>query len=116
MPGMTAAVPPIPRPYAAPGSIKTPLLISAIANIVLALVWLTIFCFPVSAGLVVLCIFEFRLYSQADTLRTDDFIEQAKKLAIFEIVGGLFNTPTLICGVLILVNAPAAKRQYGIPP
>lgn len=104
--------PTYPQPYPGPSIITTPLLISAIGNIVVGLIWLST-CFGVvfSVPMFILCAFEFNLYSKADTLGIVDLSRRAKTLAIFEVVVGLFNTVSFVCGILLLINAPKAERQ-----
>ena len=86
--------------------VKIPLLISAIANIVVGLLWASS-CFGIvlTVPMAILCIFEFKLWSQADSLPLREFGRRAKTLGIFEIIAGLANTPTLICGIIVLINA-----------
>ena len=96
-------------------SIKIPLLISAISNIVVSLFWVWAFFIPFwfcscpgvvfIIPMIILCIFEFDLWSKADRLPLRRVGSQAKTLAIFEIMVGLINLPTLICGIVILINS-----------
>lgn len=93
--------------------IKTPLLISAISNIVVGLIWLAtgigiVFTIP----MVILCIAEFGLWSKADGLPPRELGEKAKSLAIFEILVGLANTPTLVCGIITTINSGKLVKQY----
>jgi uncharacterized Zn finger protein (UPF0148 family) len=86
--------------------VKIPLLISAISNIVVGLLWASscigiVFTVP----MIILCVFELKLWSNADSLPLREFGRRAKTLGIFEIVVGLANTPTLVCGILVLINA-----------
>ncbi len=94
--------------------VKVPVLISAISNIVVGLIWAST-CFGIvfTIPMVILCIFEFALWSKADSLSPRRLGGQAKSLAIFEIVVGLVNTPTLICGIIVLINSgKLAGRDY----
>ena len=94
--------------------VKVPVLISAISNIVVGLIWAST-CFGIvfTVPMVILCIFEFALWSKADGLSPRRLGGQAKTLAIFEIVVGLANTPTLICGIIVLINSgKLAGREY----
>jgi hypothetical protein len=102
--------------------VKVPVLISAIANIVVGLIWLAT-CFGVifTVPMLILSIFEFSLWSRADRLPLYALGDRAKVLGIFEIVVGLVNTPTLICGILVLVNGgklagAAVPTAEPIPP
>jgi hypothetical protein len=62
--------------------------------------------------MVILCIFEFGLWSKADSLSPQRLGGQAKSLAIFEILVGLANTPTLICGIIVLINSGKLADRY----
>jgi len=83
-------------------------LISAIANIVVGLLRLST-CFGIvfTIPMIVLCVIEFSLWSKADDLSQRQLRQQARTLAIFEVVVGLANTPTLICGIILLINTTA---------
>ena len=92
--------------------VTVPILISGIGNILFSYLWLytcigVIFTVP----MVVLCIFEFILYTQAKNISTDDLSRRATTLGIFEILVGLFNLVSLVCGILVLVHAPKLKEQ-----
>src|SRR5262245_3830736 len=62
---------------AAAGGVKVALLISAISNIVVGLFWMS-FCFGVffTIPMVVLCIFEFTLWTRADSLPPHELANQ----------------------------------------
>ena len=93
-------------------SFKVPLLISAIANIVVGLLRLST-CFGIvfTIPMIVLCVIEFSLWSKADDLSQRQIRQQARTLAIFEVVVGLANTPTLICGIILLIKTGQARRR-----
>jgi hypothetical protein len=86
--------------------IKTSLLVSAVANIVIGLAWLAV-CIGVVfiVPMVVLCIFEFLLYAKVDELPDAQLSSRARVLGVFEIIVGLVNTVTLVCGILVLINS-----------
>jgi DNA-directed RNA polymerase subunit RPC12/RpoP len=85
--------------------VKIPLLISAISNILVGLIWAcTCLGWVLTVPMAILCIFEFSLWAKADSLAIQDLGHRAKNLAIFEIIVGLFNTPTLICGIIAMIN------------
>ncbi len=92
--------------------VRTPILVSAIANIVVGLIWMAT-CFGIifTIPMVVLCIFEFRLYSSVDEIPATELAERAGKLAIYEFFVGLFNTVTLVCGFLVLINSGKLQRH-----
>jgi predicted RNA-binding Zn-ribbon protein involved in translation (DUF1610 family) len=96
----------------APGDrrgIKVPILISAISNVVLGVIWIcTVICIPIGVPMVVLCIFEFVLYADADRLHLGRLIQRARTFAIFEIICGLLNWVSFVCGNIVLIN----KRKY----
>ena len=102
------------RPGRSRDGIKVPVLISAIANILVGLLWAStcvglVFTIP----MFILCVFEFMLWSKADSLSPRRLGAQAKTLGIFELVVGLANTPTLICGIIVLINGgKLAGRDY----
>ncbi|GAB6165628.1 hypothetical protein JCM19992_16280 [Thermostilla marina] len=95
------------------GWAKIPLLISAIANIVVGLIWLaTCFGVVLTVPMVVLCIFEFKAWAEADDMPLDQLIDHAGNLAIAEIVVGLFNTATLVCGIILAIQSSKKRRRY----
>jgi hypothetical protein len=98
--------------YSPPSGILVPVLISAICNILVSLVWLSLcFTFFLAIPLIILCICEFVLYSQASELPPNSLASKAQTLAIFEILLGLFSTPTFICGIIVLINANKLSKQ-----
>lgn len=93
------------------GLLTTPVLISAIGNIVVGLIWFgTLICIPVGIPMVILCIFEFMYYGDSDRLSPEELIRRAGNLAICEIVCGLFNLVSLVCGILLLINKGKYER------
>lgn len=101
-----------PDQYESCSGITIPLLVSAIGNIFVSLIWVaTCFLSFIAVPLIVLCVFEFMLYAKADTLPPLELARRAKKLAIFEIIVGVFNTIALVCGIIVLVNAPKLTRR-----
>jgi len=59
--------------------------------------------------MIVLCIFEFSLWAKADKMPKQKLAEDVGRLSIFEIIVGLANTPTLVCGIIQLINAGKFK-------
>lgn len=101
------------RPSKSREGIKVPVLISAISNIVVGLIWAaTCFGIVFTIPMVILWIFEFALWSQADSLSPRELGGRAKTLGIFEIIVGLVNTPTLICGIIVLINSGKLVDRY----
>lgn len=116
-----ASVPPVPEPPAPPpppavttartpnssslSSVTIPVLVSAIANILSAYFWLAT-CIGVflTAPMLALCIFEFIFYAKAPQMTPQQIRERGTTLGIFQIVIGLFNLVSLVCGIILLVN------------
>jgi len=110
----------VPRPVASlagrdrrvPSGVTVPLLVSAIGNIVVSLIWIsTCFLSFLAIPLIILCIFEFVLYSQAGRIPLNRFASKAKTLGIFEVIAGLLNTITLVCGIIVLVNSSRIQED-----
>jgi len=92
--------------------IVVPVLISAIGNIVVGLIWISTVCGAVLAvPMFILCIFEFIFYSESDRLARSRFTSKAKTIGIFEIILGLFNMVSLIAGIIVLINLGRYKRR-----
>lgn len=86
--------------------VTVPVLISAISNIIVGLLWLsTCFFAFLAIPMAILCIFEFALYAKAEQLHPMELRAKAQNLGVFEIIIGLVNTPTLICGIIVLINS-----------
>ncbi|AMV31271.1 hypothetical protein VN12_04075 [Pirellula sp. SH-Sr6A] len=83
------------------------ILISGVSNIILAIFWMVfIITIPISIALVVLAIFEFMFYSGRDDMTRAKFRSSATTLGVCGIVCGLFNTISLVCGIITLANLP----------
>lgn len=81
-------------------------LISGLANILFGLAWTLMLCGAVlGIPMVVLAVFEFIYFAQANSKPTDDAANQARILGVLEIISGLFNGVSLICGILVLIFA-----------
>ena len=98
--------PPRRRRSGAGDGITVPLLISAISNIVVGLIWAAT-CFGIifAIPMFILCVFEFMLWSKADRMSGRRLAGEARSLAIFEIIVGLANLGSLIAGIIILINS-----------
>lgn len=83
------------------------ILISAIANIVVGLLWASL-CFGLifAIPLWILCFFEFMHYGKRDSLTLKKYHANTTNLGIAEIILGLVNTITLVCGIVTLLNRP----------
>ena len=86
--------------------VKVCVLISGICNLLSGLFWISTLC-GVFIGVpqVILGVFEMVYMAQADGMRLQDARSQAQVLAVFQIISGMFNLVSLVCGILILVFA-----------
>ncbi len=101
------------RPTKSREGIKVPVLISAISNIVVGLIWAaTVLGIIFTIPMVILCIFELTLWSQADSLSLGQLRRRAKTLGIFEIIVGFVNIIALICGIIVLINSGKLADRY----
>ena len=106
----------IPSAAANRGAISVPILISAIANLVLGIVWIST-CFGAVLGvpMLVLSIFEFIHYSKSDELSSAKFASKAETLGILEVIEGLcLNLVSLVCGILVLIHVGKYRKQTGL--
>lgn len=88
------------------------ILVSAISNIIMALVWIgTCFGIPLGVVCIALCVLEFVFYSKRDRLNRKSFREETFWIGLFEIIVGLFNTVALICGIITLINRPPERPR-----
>jgi len=87
------------------------LLISGIGNVVVGLLWL-VTCYGIifTVPMVILCVFEFSLYWNAPRMRPVQLVSRAQTLAVFEILVGLMNGVSLVCGILVLVGCSNLQR------
>ncbi len=114
---MPALTMPVAQPvYAAPqpaeGALSVPILISAISNLVVGLLWAsTCIGLVLAIPMFVLSGFEFALYSKFGRQPLAEIARRASTLGIFEVILGLFNTPVLVCGIIVLVNAGKFKQR-----
>ena len=101
---------------AVPTGISTPVLVSAIGNVVLGLIWAST-CFGVVLGvpMLIFSIFEFMLYSKMGRVSRSELAGSARTIGNCEIVFGLFNLVSLICGIVLLINVSKFEAQSGSP-
>ncbi len=109
-----------------PGIIKVPLLISAICNCVMAFLWFITpfsadfpappYCIIFAVPLIVLLIFEFKLYADLHDPKIVVPSSRVRTIAIYEIVAGLVNLGALVCGIIILTNLANADINKGKVP
>jgi hypothetical protein len=88
--------------------VTTPLLVSAISNLVIGSVTV---CYVVGIFFLTLCHFEFRLYAKSDAYGPHAFAGHARTIGVFEVVVGLFNWFALVCGILVIINAGKVERR-----
>ena len=92
--------------------IKVPVLISAIGNIVFGLAYAcTCYGLILTVPMIILCIFEFSLYGEPDDMPPVALVSKARTLGVFEIILGLFNLISLVCGIIVLINASKLARS-----
>ncbi len=60
--------------------------------------------------MIVLCAFEFGFFSSAARMHPRELASKAQTLAVFEIIVGLLNMVSLVCGIIVLVNAGNIAR------
>jgi len=93
--------------------VTMPVLISAIGNILFGLIWLvTCYGIVIAVPMVILCVLEFNLVSNASRMRPGELASKAQTIAVFEIIAGLFNFVSLVCGIITLVNASSLARYH----
>jgi hypothetical protein len=93
-------------------SIRIPLLVAAISNIIIGVLWfLTYAGIIVAVPLWVLCYFQFREHSRLGTTPFVGRADAVSKLAVWTIVGGLFNWVALVCGILLITNGRDLRRS-----
>ena len=74
-------------------------------NTVVGLFW-AFFCIGIllTIPMAILCVCELSLWARADRMPLQTFGRQVRLIGVFEIVLGLANLPTLICGIINVVN------------
>lgn len=84
--------------------IKICVLISGIADILLGVFWITTICgVVIGVPQIILGIFEITFFSQVDGMPIRTAKKKANNLGILEIISGLFNLVSLVCGILVLI-------------
>ena len=102
------------RPFHTPPTgIITPVLVSAIGNTVFGLFWLfTFFGVVVAVPMFVLCIFKFMFYARAGRWRPAQIASESRALGVLEVLIGIFNLISFICGIIVLVNASNFDKKH----
>jgi hypothetical protein len=123
-----AAAPAVPPPPAGPPAgpsglsaaelrpVTVPILISAIANLVAGYLWLILSsCLAVflTAPMLVLCAFEFIFFARAPQMAARDIDRRGTALGVFEIILGVFNGASFICGIVVLLNTMKLRERLG---
>ena len=92
-------------------AIKMCIMISAIGNIIVGLIWAyTCIGIVLTIAMIAVCIFEFMLYTKIDDLPDSVVASKSHTMAIVEIVMGLFNLVSLVCGILNIIHASKLTR------
>ncbi|MDA7924916.1 DUF4339 domain-containing protein, partial [Mariniblastus sp.] len=90
-----------------PRTATVPILVSAICNILVALIWIgTCFGIPLGFACIALCVCEFVVFSKRESYNREQFRSVTLWLAIFEIIVGLINIVSFVCGIVVLVTRP----------
>jgi hypothetical protein len=97
-----------PPPLPSYGSVTAPMLVSAISNLFYGII---LMCLLIGIPMLILAYFEYRLYSESDTLKPSEFLRRARTIGAFEVVCGLINWFGLFCGILVLINAGKVERR-----
>lgn len=103
-----------------PDGLKVPILISGIFDILIGLGYTSLGC-PAVIGIpmFILGVFELIHFSKAGGARRRDYAQSAKSLAVCEIIIGLFNVVSFICGIIVISKASAVlseRRKRSGPP
>ncbi|MFK7817676.1 MAG: DUF4339 domain-containing protein [Planctomycetaceae bacterium] len=100
-----------------PEELKIPLLISAISNSALALIWVLTCVFSFLAiPLAILAWYEVKLYRKVDLIPNDQFGSEVKGLAPYQIAAGVLggSIPSLVCGILLMIKG-GEHADKGLP-
>lgn len=92
--------------------IIAPLIVSAIFNILLGLFWIST-CIGAIVGvpMIVLAIFEFIAMGKANSGHDRaGTVSMVQVIGVLEIIAGLFNLVSLICGIIVLINLNNERR------
>jgi hypothetical protein len=121
-PSGDAPPPGAPIPRAGPSGLTAaelrpvvvPILVSAIANLVGGYLWLILSsCLAVflTAPMLVLCAFEFIFFARAPQMTARDLDRRGTALGVFEIILGIFNGVSFVCGILVLLNILKVRER-----
>jgi hypothetical protein len=98
-----------------PDMIAIPQLVSGIFNIIAAAGWaFTCFGIILSIPLTILGVYELIAYSRARTTDPAQYLDSAKTYAVLDICTILTgNLASMVCGILMLTQIPAARERLG---
>lgn len=105
---------PVGKSRQVPQIIMIPLLVSAIWNCAAAVgYFFTCIGVVIAVPLIILAIYEFKLY--ADLTNQQQIVDPARvrKIAICEIIAGLVSLVPLVAGIIILTNLPSVDINKG---
>lgn len=94
--------------------VTVPVLVSAVANLIGGYAWLTT-CFGIvlTAPMLVLCVFELIYFATAAQMTRGQLMGRGRAIGICEIVVGVFNLVSLVCGVVVLVHLGRMRPAAG---
>ncbi len=98
--------------------LTVPVLVSALANLVAGYLWFFFTaCFGVflTAPMLVLCAFEFLYFAQAPRMSREDLVRRTTALGAFEVILGVFNGVSFLCGIIVLVNVNRIRLPDATP-
>lgn len=87
--------------------VTVPILVSALANLVGGYLWLFLSsCLAIflTAPMLVLCAFELIYFARAPQMAGRDLDRRGTALGVFEVILGIFNGVSFVCGILVLLN------------
>lgn len=87
--------------------VTVPILVSALANLVGGYLWLFLSsCLAIflTAPMLVLCAFELIFFARAPQMAGRDLDRRGTALGVFEVILGIFNGVSFVCGILVLLN------------
>lgn len=86
-----------------------PILVAGISNIAVGVFWLAMtlalcFTFLIGIPMIVLGVFEILFYTDAKRKSLQEILGRSKTYAVLEIIAGMFNWISFVCGIVVLVN------------
>ena len=102
-----------------PPIVTAPIIVSSCWNAVTAVGWAVMVpCFGLVIALpyVLLAIYEFSTFQQAESMDPQELHDRCGVLAVLQILLGLTNIVPVVCGVLLLVYRDRLLTYEGSPP